>query len=140
MKKGLSEIVCVIDRSGSMRSIVNDAIGGLNTFIESQKNVPGEANMTIVLFDHEYLVSHNGVNIKLVQPFTTDTYVPRGTTALLDAIGRAITTVGERLNNTKEEDKPEKVIVAILTDGYENASREYTNSKINEMINHQRDT
>ncbi|MBW8001719.1 MAG: hypothetical protein FVQ80_06815 [Planctomycetes bacterium] len=117
MKKGLNELVGIIDRSGSMDVIASDAIGGLNTFIREQKEVPGEANVTIVLFDHEYKVDYKGVPIADVKEYNSQSYIPRGTTALLDAIGRTITTVGERLANTDEGQRPEKVIVFILTDG-----------------------
>jgi uncharacterized protein YegL len=140
MKKGLSEIVAIIDRSGSMCSIKNDSIGGFNSFLNDQKKVPGEATFTLILFDHEYIVMHNNVPIKKVSELTNTTYVPRGLTALHDAIGRTIVTVGERLHNTSEEQRPEKVIVAILTDGEENESKEYSLEKIKEMITHQKNT
>ena len=139
-KKDFSEIICIIDRSGSMGSIRNDSIFGFNTFLQEQKKLPGEANLTLILFDDEYLVVHNNVNIQDVPELTEKTYVPRGWTALLDAIGKTIVTVGERLDKTPEENRPEKVIVAILTDGEENDSEEYTSKeKINEMITHQRE-
>lgn len=139
-KQGLSEIVCIIDRSGSMSTIRDDAIGGFNTFLDEQKKIPGDANLTMVLFDDEYILYHDAKPLKDVPNLDTKSYVPRGMTALLDAIGKTIVKVGERLSNTPEDQKPEKVIVAILTDGQENHSSEYkSHSKIMEMINHQRD-
>jgi uncharacterized protein YegL len=139
MKEQLSDIICIVDRSGSMAQITSDAIGGFNTFLQAQKEEPGEARLSLVLFDHEYLLVHDAVPIATVPPLTGETYVPRGTTALLDAIGRTIAAVGERLAATPEPERPGKVIVAILTDGLENASREYTHERISEMIRHQRE-
>lgn len=140
MKKGLTEIVCVVDRSGSMGNMRVEAMNGFNDFVKKQKEVPGEANLTLVLFDHEYIVVHDGTPLANVEELTEKTYVPRGTTALWDAIGRAISTVGERLDKTPEKEKAEKVIVVILTDGYENASQEYSGDKIKSMIELQRST
>ena len=131
------EIACVIDRSGSMSSIRSDAIGGFNTFLAEQKSVPGEATLTLVLFDHEYIEQFKSIPIKDVSDLTNESYVPRGNTALYDAIGRTVDSVGARLDRMK--DKPEKVIVLILTDGEENASQEYTASRVAEMIKHQQD-
>lgn len=138
-KQNLSEIVCVIDRSRSMDCKRNEAIGGFNAFLESQKKLPGEARLTLVLFDNEYLLSCDGANLQDVPTLNEETYVPRGTTALLDAIGKTIVTVGERLCKTPEPERPEKVIVAILTDGLENASQKYDRKQIHAMIRHQRE-
>ncbi len=138
-KQGLTEEVVVLDRSGSMGAMRDEAMNGFNDFLKKQQALPGEANLTLILFDHEYLVEVDGKPIKDVQPLTDKTYVPRGTTALLDAVGRAITTVGERLGKLDEAQRPERVIVMILTDGFENASHEYTKAKIQEMIKHQTD-
>jgi uncharacterized protein YegL len=137
MKDNLTEIVFILDRSGSMVDLTNDTIGGFNSFIENQKQEPGEAILTTILFDDQYDIFHNGVDIKSIKPLTTKEYFARGMTALLDAIGKTINTVGERLNKTKEEDKPSKVIFVITTDGQENASREFTQPKIKEMIERQ---
>ena len=140
MKKGLSEIVCIIDRSGSMATIRDDAIGGFNTFLAEQKKLPGEARLTLILFDDEYIKLYDGMNIQDVPDLNETTYIPRGMTALLDAIGKTITAVGERLRNTPEDERPEKVIVPILTDGMENDSKEYkSKDKIFKMVNHQKD-
>ncbi len=105
--------------------------------LEDQKKQPGEAKLTLVQFDHEYQVDYDGMPIQDVPPLTSATYVPRGATALLDAIGRAINAVGGRLSNTPENEKPSKVIVAIMTDGGENASHEFKNAQITKMIKHQ---
>lgn len=136
-KQNLTEIVVILDRSGSMQSIKKDAIGGFNTFLDAQQKESGEAVMTVVQFDNEYLVTVDGVNIQDVEPLNEQTFIPRGGTALLDAIGRTINTVGEKLSNTPEEERPENVIVVILTDGDENQSREFSKLQINELITHQ---
>ncbi len=136
-KKDYSEIICIIDRSGSMDAIKDDAIGGFNSFLESQKRDEGTASLTLVLFDNEYLVPINNEDIRQVPPLNEETFVPRGSTALLDAVGQTIDDVGRRLAETKEELRPETVIVAILTDGEENSSRRYSRSKIKKMIEHQ---
>ncbi len=94
MNQTLTEIVCILDRSGSMQSMRDDAIGGFNAFLEEQKKLPGAAHLTVVLFDHEYDVLHQGVDIQQVAPLNSDTYVPRGQTALLDAVGRTVDDVG----------------------------------------------
>ncbi len=139
MKENLTELVFILDRSGSMHSMQEEAIGGFNAFLEDQKKVPGEANMTLVLFDHDYNLIHNGKDLNDVESLCSDTYSPRGTTALLDAIGRTVDDVGKRLAETPEEERPSKILVAVLTDGLENASKDYKKAKINEMITHQRD-
>lgn len=139
MQADLTEIAYVLDRSGSMQSLASDAIGGFNAFLSSQQKLEGRANFTLVLFDHEYLFVHNNVDIRQVPPLDDTTYVPRGNTAMLDAVGRTIEDVGARLANTPESERPSKVIVAIFTDGLENASRVYTNEKIAAMIQHQQE-
>jgi uncharacterized protein YegL len=139
MNDNLSEIVCIVDRSGSMDAIRSDAIGGFNSFLNEQKKEPGDATLSLVLFNHEYALVHDNVNIAEVPPLDGKTYVPQGMTALLDAIGRTLDSVGQRLSQTPEAKRPRKVIVAILTDGLENASREYSRGKVSEMIKHQRE-
>lgn len=137
MKQGLTELVCILDRSGSMWNIADDAIGGFNTFINEQKKVEGDANVTVALFDDRYDLIFDNVNIEEISELTSEVYYPRGGTALYDAIGKTMQCVGARLNNTPEDERPETVIVAILTDGHENQSTEYTSEKIKEMIEHQ---
>lgn len=122
-----TEIVAIIDRSGSMESVKSDAIGGFNNFLEEQKKLPGKATFTLIQFDHEIELKYNGVDISEVQPYTVDTYVPRGMTALYDAIGRGIGEASRRGANRK-------VIVAILTDGHENSSKEVTRQQVSDMI------
>lgn len=132
-----TEIACILDRSGSMGAIRSDAIGGFNTFLAEQRKLPGTADLTLVLFDDEYEVPIKKMDLKDVEPLNEATYVPRGSTALLDAIGRTINDVDSRIMKDKEEDRPEKVIVAILTDGMENASKEFTKDQIKGLIEKQ---
>lgn len=140
MKKGLVEIAVVMDQSGSMQSVKNDAIGGFNSFLEDQKKLPGEANLTLVLFDSEnYTERHLGIPIAKGEPLSESTYKPGANTPLLDAIGRTVTKLGQRLEAMPEADRPEKVIMAILTDGLENYSSEYSREKVFEMVKHQKE-
>jgi len=131
MKKGLTEIVCIIDRSGSMNGIKKEAEGSFNSFIEKQKKEPGEAMVTLAQFDGEYEILHDGTNIKDVGKYEL---LPRGMTALLDGIGKTVNTVGDRLSKTDESEKPENVVVCIVTDGGENASREFKPDDIKKII------
>ena len=137
MKEGLTEIISLVDRSGSMQSILDDAIGGFNTFLAAQQRQPGEAKLSLILFDHEYQIVHQAVDIQQVKPLDRETYVPRGMTALLDAVGKTIDVVGERLAAMPENERPSQVIISILTDGHENASQDYSKGKVAEMIKHQ---
>lgn len=135
--KDLTEIICIIDKSGSMDAIVNDAIGGFNSFLESQKKEQGLATMTIILFDTEYTLLTDALDVKKVRPLTRATYIPGGATALLDAVGKTIDDVGKRLSDTPENERPERIIVAILTDGEENSSHVYSRKQVFEKIKHQ---
>lgn len=137
MKKNLTEMVFILDRSGSMSYLTDDTIGGFNSMIEQQKKEDGEAYVTTVLFNSESVAIHDHVNIKDIEPMTRNSYMAFGTTALLDAVGSTIDSIGVRLANTPEEERPEKVIFVITTDGEENSSVEYTRSKVKEMIEHQ---
>lgn len=132
-----SHIACIIDRSGSMQSIASDAIGGFNAFLESQKKVPGKAVITVVLFNDEYLKLYDAVPLERAEPLTDTTYNPAGLTALLDAVGKTMDELGQSLAATPEAERPGKVIIAILTDGEENSSREYSRQQIFEKITHQ---
>lgn len=137
MDTNLTEIVFILDRSGSMASIAREAIGGFNGFVEAQRKEPGEAWLSLVLFDHEYSPVYKSVPLAQVPPLDSLTYVPRGTTALYDAVCRTITDVGQRLAATVESERPGKVILAILTDGQENASKEFGLQQVSKMIEHQ---
>lgn len=139
MKDDLTEIIMIVDRSGSMAEIRTDAIGGFNTFLEDQKKLPGDALLTLVLFNNNYDVLYDGVPIELVEPMTEETYVPTGGTALLDAIGKAVNQAGVRLAAMDESARPSKVIVVILTDGEENSSREFSKAQISEILAHQKE-
>lgn len=137
MNTNLTEVVFILDRSGSMQSLVPDTIGGFNAFIEQQKKEVGEAKLTTVLFDDKYEMLHDQLDIQNVPELTTKEYTARGMTAMLDAIGRTINTVGERLAKTDENDRPGKVVFVITTDGQENASKEFSKAQIKEMIERQ---
>lgn len=134
MRSDLTDVVVIVDRSGSMCSCRDDAEGGLNTFVEEQKKHPGDCNLTLVQFDTECEFVHRGVPIKDVPKFTL---VTRGLTALLDAVGKAIAETGERLSKLDESQRPGLVVVVIITDGQENASKEYRRDQIKQMIEHQ---
>ncbi len=134
MNKNLTEIICVIDRSGSMRSCAEEAQSGFNNFVQEQKNKEGQGKLTLVQFDDQYEIVHDGIDIKDVPSYTLQA---RGMTAYCDAIGKTINTVGERLAKTPENDRPGLVIFVIISDGYENASQEFNRVQIKEMIEHQ---
>jgi uncharacterized protein YegL len=133
----LTEIVALIDRSGSMHGLRDDTIGGFNEFIAEQKKITGKAKLTLVQFDDKYQIDYDGVDVNSVKDLDQTTYVPRGGTALLDAVGKTIITVGERLAKMKEEERPGQVIFLIITDGQENSSKEYESARIKEMVQHQ---
>ena len=139
MKKNLTELVFILDRSGSMAGLEGDTIGGFNAMIEKQKNEPGEAYVSTVLFDNESIVIHDRVDIQKVAPMTRADYYVRGCTALLDAVGKAIQHIGNVHKYAREEDRPEKTLFVITTDGMENASREYTYDRLKLLIQRQKD-
>jgi uncharacterized protein YegL len=139
MKKGLTELVFILDRSGSMSGLESDTIGGYNSLLDKQKKEPGECIITTVLFDDKYELLHDHINIKGVVPITGKEYFVRGSTALLDAIGRTINKIGNAQKHTAEEERAEKVMVVITTDGMENASREYDYDKVRQMIERQKE-
>jgi uncharacterized protein YegL len=136
MKKNLTEIVFVLDRSGSMYDLTKDTVDGFNSFIKKQKGEVGEAFLTTVLFDNEYEILHDRVDVKDVKPLG-DEYYARGTTALLDAIGKTINIVGNKLALLDESDRPSQVLFVITTDGHENSSHEFKVDTIKSMITHQ---
>ena len=139
MKKGLTEMVFILDRSGSMAGLESDTIGGFNGMLNSQRNVEGEAVITTVLFDDRYELLHDRIPLAGVAPITTNQYYVRGCTALLDAVGRTIQKIARVQENTAPEMRAEKVIFVITTDGLENASREYRYPQIRQMIQEKQD-
>ena len=139
MKKNLTEIVFILDRSGSMAGLEGDTIGGFNAMIEKQKDEPGEAYVSTVLFDNLSEVIHDRVKLENVPQMTRKEYYVRGCTALLDAVGGAIHHIGNVHKYAREEDRPEKTLFVITTDGMENASRRYTYDKVKAMIRRQKE-
>ncbi len=138
MDMNLTEIIFLLDRSGSMEGLEKDTIGGFNAFIEKQRQLEGETIVTAVLFDDKYKILWNGIEAQKAR-LTEKEYYVRGSTALLDAVGKTIIDVGYRLSNTSEDKRPGKVIFVITTDGMENASREFTYKKVKELITHQKE-
>lgn len=129
-----TDITVVLDRSGSMEPIADDVVEGLNTFVRRQQEIEGEAWLTLVQFDDEYQIVHFHAPIVEVPPLTRQTYQPRGTTALLDAIGRTIVDIDLRVGRLAAAARPDQIVVAVQTDGLENASREFTRREVFRMI------
>lgn len=138
MKKGLTELVFILDRSGSMSGLENDTIGGYNSMLDKQKAVEGECLITTVLFDNDYELLHDRIDIRAVSPITDKEYFVGGSTALLDAIGRTISKIGNAQRHTAEDYRAERVMFVIITDGEENSSREYTSDKVKAQIERQK--
>lgn len=134
MRADLTDITLVVDRSGSMESIREDAEGGINALVREQAKEPGEALLTLVQFDTEYEFVHEGVPLQEVPEYHL---APRGATALLDAVGQAINATGERLAKMAEADRPGLVIFVVATDGLENSSQEFSKPQIKKMIERQ---
>lgn len=134
MKKGLTELVFILDRSGSMSGLEKDTIGGFNSMIQKQREEDGEAKVTTVLFDNNYRILHDDVDIKELKDMTSADYYVGGSTALLDAIGTTIKAVNKKQKSLPDEEQAEKVIFVITTDGMENASCHYDRDKIKKMI------
>jgi len=134
MPKELTEIVFILDRSGSMSGLESDTIGGYNAMLEKQKAAPGQAVVTTILFDDYSAVLHDRIDIKAVAPMTDKEYCVRGCTALLDAVGGAIHHIGNIHKYAREEERPEKTLFVITTDGMENASRRYNYDRVKRMI------
>lgn len=139
MKKDLTEVVFILDRSGSMSGLETDTIGGFNAMIEKQKKAEGEALISTILFDNTSEVLHDRINVQRINPLTDVDYTVRGCTALLDAIGRAIHHIANVHKYARTEDVPEHTMFVITTDGMENASHHYSSEKVKNMIEHQKE-
>ena len=137
MKKGLTEMVFILDRSGSMGGLEKDTIGGFNSLIEKQKKEEGEAYVSTVLFDNDVEVLYDRIPLNKIEPMNEKQYFVRGCTALLDALGGAIHHIGNIHKYAREEDVPENTVFVITTDGMENASRNYTKKQVKEMVEKQ---
>ena len=139
MRKNLTEIVFILDRSGSMSGLEADTIGGYNSLLEKQKKEEGEAIVSTVLFDDKQEVLHDRVDLSKMNPMTDKEYYVRGCTALLDAVGGAIHHIGNVHKYAREEDRPEKTLFIITTDGMENSSRRYTYNQVRKMVERQKE-
>ena len=139
MKNNLTELVFILDRSGSMGGLEKDTIGGFNSMLARQRNEPGEAYVSTILFDNETEVIHDRVPLCQVRDLTEEQYYVRGCTALLDAVGGAIHHIGNVHKYARKEDIPEKTLFIITTDGMENASRKYSYERVRKMIQHEKE-
>ena len=139
MKKNLTEIIFILDRSGSMQGLEKDTIGGFNSLIEKQKKIEGDALISTVLFANKSKVIHDRVDVKDVKPMTENNYITGGCTALLDAIGNAIHHISNIHKYARKEDVPEHTLFVITTDGMENASKTYTYPKVKKLIENQKE-
>ena len=138
-KENFTSINVIIDRSGSMGHLAHDTIGSFNTFLKEQKDVPGEVAFTLCSFNQDYSLVHDFVKLASVPDLNSKTYQPSGNTALLDALGTTINSVGAKLAAMPEDERPSKVIFLVITDGQENASRRFTKEQIKSMVTHQQD-
>lgn len=138
MKQNLTELVFILDKSGSMSGLESDTIGGFNSMLEKQRGVEGECRITTVLFDNHYTLLHDRIDIRALSPMTNREYFVGGSTALLDAIGRTIHKLANVQKSTAEEYRADKVMFVIITDGEENSSREFSVSKVKAMIEHEK--
>lgn len=139
MKKNLTELVFILDKSGSMSGLEKDTIGGYNSLMEKQRKLDGECVITTVLFDNRYELLHDRIDLRAVAPITEKEYFVGGATALLDAVGRTIHKIAAVQEHTAEEYRAEKVMFVIITDGEENASREYSAAQVKELIKRQKE-
>ncbi|WML39749.1 hypothetical protein RCG19_21675 [Neobacillus sp. OS1-2] len=139
MKKNVTELVFILDKSGSMAGLESDTIGGFNAMLMKQQKAEGEALVTTALFNHQYELLHDRMNVRGISPITESDYEVCGTTALLDAIGFTIQKIANVQKRTSEDERAEKVLFVITTDGMENASQEYSPDKIKKMVQQQKD-
>ena len=139
MENKSTELVFILDKSGSMSGLENDTIGGYNSMLKKQRDVKGKCNITTVLFDHNYELLHDRIDIRAIDPITEEEYFVEGSTALLDAIGKTIHKIGNVQKHTIDEYRAEKVLFVIITDGMENSSREYSSRIVKQMIEHQKE-
>ena len=139
MKKNLTEVVCILDKSGSMSGLERDTIGGYNSMIEKQKKEDGEAYISTVLFSDYSKVIHDRVSVDKIEPMTEKEYYVDGCTALLDAVGDAIHHIKTVHKYVREEDRPKKTLFIITTDGQENSSKRYSYDKVKKMVEHQKE-
>jgi uncharacterized protein YegL len=139
-KENFTSINVIIDASGSMSGLSHDTIGNFNSFLKEQKEFPGEAVFTLCTFNTDYRLPHDFVKIASVPSLDAKTYIPQGGTALLDAMGSTIDSVGRKLAALPEAERPSKVIFLIITDGHENSSKRYSPDQIKSMVEHQKDT
>ncbi|MDD2428303.1 MAG: VWA domain-containing protein [Eubacteriales bacterium] len=138
MKKALTEMVFILDKSGSMSGLEEDTIGGYNAMLQKQQAVEGECRITTVLFDHGYELLHDRIDLQAVSLISDNEYQVGGTTALLDAIGKTIHKIGNAQKHTADDYRAEKVMFVIITDGLENSSREYSAEKVRAQIERQK--
>lgn len=138
MKKGFTELVFILDKSGSMGGLETDTIGGYNSMLAKQQALEGDCIITTVLFDNHYELLHDRLNLKAVSPLTDREYQVSGSTALLDAIGKTIHKIGNAQKHTAQDYRADKVMFVIITDGEENSSREYSVGNIKALIKHQK--
>jgi uncharacterized protein YegL len=139
MKRNLTELVFILDKSGSMAGLEADTIGGFNAMLKKQQKAEGEALVTTALFNHNYELLHDRINVKGISPITENDYEVGGTTALLDAIGSTIQKIINVQKRTSEDERADKVLFVITTDGMENASQEYSADKIKKMVQYQKE-
>lgn len=138
-KENFTSINVIVDASGSMAGLATDTIGNFNTFLKEQKEFPGEAVFTLCTFNTDYRLPHDFVKIASVPDLSSKSYVPQGGTALLDAMGTTIESVGRKLAALPENERPSKVIFLIITDGHENSSKRFTAEQVKAMVKHQKD-
>lgn len=139
MKRGLTELVFILDKSGSMAGLESDTIGGFNAMLAKQKIVDGECLVTTVLFDNNYELLHDRIDLRAIQPITEKEYQVGGSTALLDAMGRTMNKIGNVQKQTAEDYRAENVMFVIITDGQENSSREFSSEKIKAQVKSQKE-